>query len=53
MNDIEKLGFEICGFWDRCFFNLSTKESGLIVKNKEGNIKNLSWFEIKKMIKKG
>lgn len=52
MNDLEKLGLEFCGFWDRCFFTLSTQESGLIVKDKFGNQKYLSWFDIKKMISK-
>lgn len=50
MNDLERLGFKFCGFWDRCFFTAPSKESGIIVEDKDGNKRCLSWFEIKKII---
>lgn len=36
MNFLEALGLKFCGYWDRCFFVNNTKESGLIVEDKDG-----------------
>ena len=52
MINLALLNLKFLGYWDKCFFTDNTKDSGLIVEDKEGNIKNLSWFELKKMMKK-
>lgn len=52
MINLEELNLTFLGYWDRCFLTNNTKDSGLIVKDKLGNIKHLSWFELNKMMKK-
>ena len=52
MINLEELNLKFLGYWDRCFFTDNTKDRGLIVKDKAGNIKYLSWFELKKMMEK-
>lgn len=49
MNFLEALGLKFCGYWDRCFFVNNTKESGLIVEDKDGNRKYLSYFELNRL----
>lgn len=51
MIDLAALELSFVGFWDCCFFSNSNKYSGIIVEDKEGNIKNLSYFELHTMMK--
>ncbi len=49
--DLSVLGFELVGFWDTCFFSQNSQHAGITVKDKEGNIKSLSYFELNKLTK--
>lgn len=49
--NLSDLGLKFVGFWDSCFFVKNSKYHGLIVEDKDGNIKNLSYFELSEMMK--
>lgn len=51
MIDLEKLGLKVVGFWDSCFFCQDSKYSGVIVEDKNGERKTLSYFELNKIEK--
>lgn len=40
---------EIVGFWDSVFYSDRKDSSGVIVQDKAGNKKCLSWADLKKM----
>lgn len=51
MINLAELNLKFVGYWDRCFFANNSKDSGLIVEDQDGNVKYLSWFELKKVMK--
>lgn len=52
MINLAELNLKFIGYWDRCFFTDNNNNSGLIVEDKDGVVKNLSWLELKKMMKR-
>lgn len=50
MIDLKKLNLKFIGYWDRCFFTNNTKDSGLIVEDKEGRQQALSWYQLNKLM---
>ena len=51
MIDLKKLNLKFIGYWDSCFFTNNTKDSGLIVEDKEGSQQALSWYQLNKLMK--
>lgn len=51
MIDLKKLNLKFIGYWDCCFFTNNTKDSGLIVEDKEGRQQALSWYQLNKLMK--
>lgn len=52
MLTIKSLKLKVIGFWDRCFFQQNSKESGVICLDEDGNEHLYSYFQLRKMIRK-
>lgn len=48
-NVLKENNLEIVGFWDSVFHSDRKDSSGVIVQDKAGNKKCLSWADLKKM----
>lgn len=46
---LKENNLEIVGFWDSVFYSNRKNNSGIVVQDKDGNKKCLSWEDLKKM----